>query len=59
MGVVVSVCEARPASYPMDTRGPFPGDKSWLGRDTDHSPPSRAEEKIELQILSPMAPALW
>jgi hypothetical protein len=33
---------AHPASYPMGTGG-----KAWLGRDTDHSPPSIAEVKNE------------
>jgi hypothetical protein len=32
--------EARPASYPMGTGGPFPGGKVRPGRDADHSPPS-------------------
>jgi hypothetical protein len=31
---------AHPASYPMGTRGPFPGGKARPGRDPDHSPPS-------------------
>jgi hypothetical protein len=35
---------AHPASYPMGTRGPFPGIKQ-PGHDTDHSPPSSAEVK--------------
>jgi hypothetical protein len=30
--------EAHPASYPIGTRGPFPGGKAWLGYDADHSP---------------------
>jgi hypothetical protein len=29
---------AHPASYPMGTWGPFPGDKAQPGRDADHSP---------------------
>jgi hypothetical protein len=32
-----------PASYTMGTGGPFPGGKTRLGRDADHSPPSSAE----------------
>jgi hypothetical protein len=36
-----------PASCPMGTGGPFPGGKARPGRDTDHSPPSRAEVKNE------------
>jgi hypothetical protein len=28
--------EAHPASYPMDTGGPFLGGKARLGRDADH-----------------------
>jgi hypothetical protein len=38
---------AHPASYPMGTRGSFPGDKARPGRDADHSPPSSAEVKNE------------
>jgi hypothetical protein len=34
---------AHPASYPVGTGGPFAGGKVRLGRDADHSPPSRAE----------------
>jgi hypothetical protein len=34
---------AHPASCPMGTGGPFPGDKARPGRDADHSPPSSAE----------------
>jgi hypothetical protein len=29
---------AHPASYPVDTRGPFPRDKARPGHDADHSP---------------------
>jgi hypothetical protein len=35
------------ASYPMDTRGSFPGGKVRPGRDADNSPPSSAEAKNE------------
>jgi hypothetical protein len=35
---------AHPASYPMGTRGSFPGVK-WPEREADHSPPSTAEVK--------------
>jgi hypothetical protein len=35
---------AHPASYPMGTRGSFPGVKR-PGRESDHSPPSSAEVK--------------
>jgi hypothetical protein len=35
---------AHPASYPMDTRGSFPGVKR-PGREADHSPPSSADVK--------------
>jgi hypothetical protein len=38
---------AHPASCPMDTGGPFPGDKARPGRDADHSPPSSAEVENE------------
>jgi hypothetical protein len=43
-----------PASYPMGTRGSFPG------READHSPPSSAEVKVcvELYIHYPITP-LW
>jgi hypothetical protein len=45
---------AHPASYPMGTRGSFPGVKRQ-GREADHSPPSSAEVKewVELYIHSP------
>jgi hypothetical protein len=36
---------AHPASCPVGTGGPFPGDKARLGRDTDHSPQSSAKVK--------------
>jgi hypothetical protein len=36
-----------PASYPVGTRGPFPGGKAQLGRDADHSPPFSAKVKYE------------
>jgi hypothetical protein len=39
--------EAHPASYPVGTRGPFPGGKARPGRDTDHLPPSSAEVEYE------------
>jgi hypothetical protein len=44
---------AHPASYPMGTRGPFPGGKA------DHSPPSSAEVKecVELCFHSPNTPS--
>jgi hypothetical protein len=35
---------AHPASYPMDTRGSFPG-VEWPGHEADHSPPSSAKVK--------------
>jgi hypothetical protein len=49
---------AYPAAYPMDTRGNFPGLKQ-LGREADHSPPSRAEvqECVELYLHSPSMPS--
>jgi hypothetical protein len=34
---------AHPASCPVGTRGLFPRDKAWPGRDTDHLSPSSAE----------------
>jgi hypothetical protein len=39
------------ASYPMNTRGSFPGVKR-PGRETDHSPPSSAEVKNEWSHIS-------
>jgi hypothetical protein len=36
---------AHPASYPMGTRGFFPGEVKRPGREADHSPPSSAEVK--------------
>jgi hypothetical protein len=38
---------AHPVSYPMGTRGPFPGAKVRPGRDADHSTPSNAEVENE------------
>jgi hypothetical protein len=35
---------ARPASYPIGTRGSFPGGKT-AGREADHSPPPSTEVK--------------
>jgi hypothetical protein len=47
-------------SCTMGTGGPFPEGKARPGRDADHSPPSSAEVKneLELYLLSPQAP-LW
>jgi hypothetical protein len=49
---------AHPASYPMGTRGSFPGVKR-LGREANHSPPSSAEVKecVELYLHSPNTPS--
>jgi hypothetical protein len=49
-----------PASYPMGTRGPFPGIKARPGRDADLSHPSSAEVKNEQRsiTLSLLSPAL-
>jgi hypothetical protein len=46
---------AHPASYPMGTRGSFPGVKR-PGQEADHSPPSSAEvkERVELYLHSPI-----
>jgi hypothetical protein len=46
---------AHPAPYTVGTGGSFPGGKTRLGRDADHSPPSSAEVKkeSELYLLSP------
>jgi hypothetical protein len=45
-------------SYPMGTRGFFPGIKQ-PGREADHSPPSSAEVKewVELYLHSPNTPS--
>jgi hypothetical protein len=42
----------------MGTGGPFPAAKAQPGRDADHSSPSSAEVKneLELYLLSPQAP---
>jgi hypothetical protein len=42
---------AHTASYPMGTRGSFPGVKR-LGREADHSSPSNAEVKNEWSYTS-------
>jgi hypothetical protein len=49
---------AHPASYPMGTRGSFPGVQR-PGREADHSPPSSAEVKEyeELYLHSPNTPS--
>jgi hypothetical protein len=49
---------AHPASCTVGTGGPFPGGKTRPGREADHSPPSSAEVKNELEqnLLSPQAP---
>jgi hypothetical protein len=46
------------ASYPMGTRGSFPGGKA-AGVEADHSPPSSAEVKecVELYLYSPNMPS--
>jgi hypothetical protein len=49
---------AHPASYPVVTRGSFPGLKR-PGPEADHSPPSSAEVKewVELYLHSPNTPS--
>jgi hypothetical protein len=51
--------EAHPASKPTCTGGPFPKGKAPPGRDADHSPPSSAEVKneLELYLFSHLTPA--
>jgi hypothetical protein len=51
--------ETYPASYPTGTRGPFQRGKAQPGRDADHSTPSSAEIKNELEpyFLSALLPA--
>jgi hypothetical protein len=48
---------AHPASYPMGTRGSFPGAKQ-PEREADHSPPTSSEVKewVELYLHSPNTP---
>jgi hypothetical protein len=50
---------AHPASCTVGIGGPFPGGKARPGRDDDHSPPSIAEvrNELELYLLSPQAPS--
>jgi hypothetical protein len=40
-------CGARPASCTMSTGSPFPGGKTWPGRDADHWHPSSEEVEKE------------
>jgi hypothetical protein len=40
---------AQPASYPISTRGSFPGVK-LPGHEADHSPPSSAEVKVCVEL---------
>jgi hypothetical protein len=49
---------AHPASYPMGTRGSFPGVKA-AGRETDHSSPTSAyvKECVNLYFHSPNTPS--
>jgi hypothetical protein len=49
---------AHPASYPMGTRGSFPGVKR-PGSEADHPPPSSAEVKecVELYLHSSNTPS--
>jgi hypothetical protein len=51
--------EAGPASCTMGIRGSFPGSKARPGRDADHSPPSTAKVKkeLDLYLLSSQAPS--
>jgi hypothetical protein len=46
---------AHPASCTVGTGNPIPGVKAWPGYDTDHSSPSSAKVKneLELYVLSP------
>jgi hypothetical protein len=52
---VQNVSGAHPASYPMGTRGSFPGVKR-PEREADYSPPSSAEVKVcvEIYLHSPI-----
>jgi hypothetical protein len=51
-------CEGHPDSYPMGTRGSFPGVKRPQ-READQSPPSSAEAKewVELYLHSTNTPS--
>jgi hypothetical protein len=55
LGRVKNGSGAHPASYPMGTRGSFPGVKR-PGRESHHSSPSSAEvnECMELYLHSPI-----
>jgi hypothetical protein len=46
---------AQPASCTMGIGGPFPGGKARLGRDADHSPPSRGREWVG--AIAPLPPS--
>jgi hypothetical protein len=46
-----------PASCPVGSGGPFPVGKAQLWHDSEHSPPSSAEIKNELQLHLPSPPA--
>jgi hypothetical protein len=55
LNVVQTGSEAQPASYPMDTGTLSPGVRR-PGRETDHSPPTSAKVKknVDLYIHSPI-----
>jgi hypothetical protein len=54
-GRIFSKSEVHPTSYPMGTGDSFPGLKPQ-GREADHSPPTNAEVKknVDLYIHSPL-----
>jgi hypothetical protein len=50
---------AHPASCTVGTGGPFHGDNARPRREADHTPPSSAQVKneLELYLLSPLSPS--
>jgi hypothetical protein len=46
---------AHPASFPVGTRGPFPGTKELPVGDANHSPPSSAEVKNEYDLVGQLS----
>jgi hypothetical protein len=49
-GFFFSTLCAHPPSYPMDIGSTFVGRKAWSRRDADHSSPSLAVVKNELEL---------
>jgi hypothetical protein len=51
--------EVHPASCPVGAGGPFPGSKGRPGRDSNHSPVSRAELKERVRAIPPLPPSAY